>query len=135
MAGNGNQKRRLSTRQRRAIAALLNTGRIDEAAVVAGVGERTLHRWLAEDEPFQQALNAAEGRAIDEAVFRLGKLQSKALRELDNILDDPESTRTIKIRVARVVLEYGIRMRELRSFDSRLARVEQSLSELESEEA
>jgi DNA-binding MarR family transcriptional regulator len=38
----------LTTRQRRAIAALLTNPTIGEAAEAARVGERTLHRWLAD---------------------------------------------------------------------------------------
>ena len=45
MATNGT----LSNRQRKAIAALMSARNVATAATTAGVGARTLHRWL--DDP------------------------------------------------------------------------------------
>lgn len=49
----------LSRNQIRAIAALLEHRRIEDAASAVGVGLRTLHRWLLEDASFVLALWAA----------------------------------------------------------------------------
>ena len=45
----------LEPRQERAIIALLNEPTIAKAADAAGVGERTLHRWLEHDQNFSMA--------------------------------------------------------------------------------
>ena len=55
MADNGS----LSARQQRAIAALLECRSVAEAAASAKVGERTLYRWIAEDQAFKNALSQA----------------------------------------------------------------------------
>ena len=71
----------LTTRQRAAIAALLAAPSVLAAAHNAGVGARTLYRWL-EDPTFRKALQEAEDLAIDAASRRLLSGQSQALDTL-----------------------------------------------------
>ena len=55
----------LSVQQENAIVALINETSVAGAARTSGVGERTLHKWLAEDERFKAAYRAARRHAFD----------------------------------------------------------------------
>jgi hypothetical protein len=70
MAHSGTDKQ-LSHYQEQAIPALLSTSTITEAAAVAGVGERTLKRWLAEDAEFVSQYRAVRRQIVEASVSRL----------------------------------------------------------------
>ncbi len=67
MAGHGEK---FGRKQEEAIAALLSQRNIDEAARVAGVGARTLIRWLKLPE-FQTAYREARRAAFGQSIARL----------------------------------------------------------------
>lgn len=113
----------LSIKQRRAVATLLTSRTIGEAARMADVSERTIHHWLTDD-TFRAALVAAEGDAIDRATRRLISLQDSAVDTLASILNDPLSKPTIRLRAAQSVLDYLLKLRELRNIEQRLAALE-----------
>ncbi len=52
----------LTPDQERAVTALLTEATVAKAAVAAGVSERSIYRWLREDEAFQRAYREAVGR-------------------------------------------------------------------------
>jgi hypothetical protein len=83
----------LSTSQRKAIAALLTARDISSAADLAGVGRRTLYRWLKQP-AFRRELHEAEQAAITAAAGRLAGMQAEALDALEDIFkraDDQDS--------------------------------------------
>ncbi len=61
---------RLSAKQEKALAALLVSPTIAEAAKSAGVGETTLFRWLQEP-AFQEAYRAARLQVLSAATMQL----------------------------------------------------------------
>jgi hypothetical protein len=126
MTTSGNDSQ-LNTKQRRAIAALLSTRDVPAAAALAKVGERTLYRWIAEDDAFKLALVAAEGAAIDAATRRLLGLQESAIATLEGVLNDPDASHTARVRAAGMVIDYLLKLRELRNVESRLAALEAAL--------
>lgn len=113
-----------STKKNKAIAALLTTATQADAAAAAGVGHRTLARWLADDLEFRQALHRAEGAAIDAAVRRLVGLQDAAITVFDDVLANPAISPTVRLRAASSVIDYLLRLRELRNLEERLAALE-----------
>jgi hypothetical protein len=122
MARNGSPEG-LSERQRRAIAALLSARNVGEAARAANVGQRTLYRWLA-DAGFRAALLEAEGDAIDAATRRLVGLTEAAIDTLTTVMNDAEAPRGVQLRAAQGVLDYLLKLRELRNVEERLSRLE-----------
>lgn len=98
MAENG----RLTPKKRRAIAALLQARTLEAAAELAGVGERTLYRWL-QDDSFVQALRAAEGEMIGEAVRGLIADMKANFDVMRGIRDDPTSSKGEKLRAAKAL--------------------------------
>lgn len=124
MAENGREKDDISPTRRRAIAALLSESSIGKAAERAHVGERTLHRWLVEDEAFRAALRDAQDRALDTAVTRLAGAASNAAGVLADIAGDKEERGATRVSAARALLDSALKMVELRDLSARVAALE-----------
>lgn len=118
MAENGNPFA-ISGRQSKAIAALLSSKNVPEAAAAVGLGERTLYRYLS-DPAFRLALSNAEAEAIDNATRRLVTLTDLAIDTIAEVLSDSASSAGVKIRAAGQVLDYLLKLRELRNIEQRL---------------
>ena len=113
----------LTNRQRRAIAALMTARNIAAAAQAAGVGLRTLHRWL-DDRLFVAELKAAESAAIDQAVRRLADLSGTAISALAAAMTDTHATPGTRVQAANVALSQLLRLRELHDLEQRIAALE-----------
>lgn len=113
----------LTPRQRRAIAALLTERDIKTAALAAGVGYRSLIRWL-DDPLFRAELAGAEGATIDAATRRLLALQAPAIDTIEQTMSDPANTAWLKLKAAQAIVDYSIKLRELRNVEQRLADLE-----------
>ena len=74
----------ISAIQQKAIEYLLTGSSVVEAAKLAGVGERSLTRWLADDEAFKAALQQAQTAAFDAMVTRLSGLGEIAVVALQD---------------------------------------------------
>jgi AcrR family transcriptional regulator len=118
----------LSAKQSKAIAALLSSKTVLGAAELAGVSARTLTRWLADDD-FKAALTEAESEAIDAATRRLIGLQSEAVDCLHDTLTDRKALPGIRMRAAQSILDFLMRLRELRNVEKRLAALEKIINE------
>jgi len=114
----------LTPKKTRAVTALLSSRTATDAAATAGVTERTIGRWLAEDEAFTRALRQAEDAAIDGAVRRLVGLQGQALDVLQDTLTREGVAPTVRVRAACAVLDFLLRLRELRTLEERIAALE-----------
>ena len=110
------------TRRKAAIAALLSSPSVQEAAVLAGVAENTLHRWLRQPD-FMGELRAAEDAAIGAAVRRLAGLSGDAADVLGNLLTDPEASPAARLRAALGILETLVKLRD-RDISERLTALE-----------
>ena len=113
----------LSTKQQAAIAALLSSPSITEAAEASGAGRRTLHRWL-EDPGFRQALAAAEAEAISSAVRRMVGDMSENLATMREIRDDPDTSPALSLRAAIALDASLLKWREIASIEERLLALE-----------
>ena len=122
MAENGNPLA-ISGKQRKAVAALLSSKNVAEAAAAAGLGERTLYRYMG-DPAFRLALADAEGMAIDNATRRLLTMQDLAIDTIAEVLSDSAATAGVRIRAAGQVLDYLLKLRELRNIEQRLVLLE-----------
>lgn len=115
----------LTTKQSRAIACLLTSANIQEAAAAAGVGERTLHTWLKEP-AFQTALANEESRVIDAAARQLVQLSETAVGTLREILEDPSTPKSLRLRAAGQVLDNLLQLRQLVSLEDRVRKLEEA---------
>lgn len=124
MAYTGNAGR-LTPRQRRAINALLTARDQREAAALAGVGYRSLMRWMAEDPAFRQALVDAQADLLDETARRLLAGNKKALDALDDLLSTAESE-SVRRGAARDWFELLLKVRD-RDLEKRVAALEDKI--------
>lgn len=129
MAESGSELGKLSQPQLKAIVALLETRTVEDAAKKAGVGVRTLYRWLAEDEEFNARLRYTEDFLIGGAVRRLLGLNTRAIDVLRDILNDEEVSDSVRLRAATTSLEMTLKLRELRNVEERLAEIERILAQ------
>jgi hypothetical protein len=67
----------------RAVAALMSEPTIARAAKRAGVNERTLRRWLAEDQAFKVAYATARRATFQDAMDRIQVVTARAVETLE----------------------------------------------------
>lgn len=127
MAG---KSQKITARQQRAITALLESSTIIAAAQKAGVGERTLQRWLAEDQQFQKEYARASRLLYSQSLRRLQKLSSPAVTQLTSILVQSGVSNRDRLLAIRTVLESGKNAVETEDYNNRLMEIEQVLCEL-----
>jgi hypothetical protein len=103
----------------RAVTALLSCATIKQAARKAGVGLRTLTRWLSDDRQFQQLLARARQRALELAVGRLAKSTANAVTTLAKASKDGD------VKAAGMVIDRALKGVELADVLARVERLEE----------
>ncbi len=101
MAGHGEN---LGRKQEEAIAALLSQRNIEEAARTAGVGTRTLIRWLKLPE-FGKEYRKARHEAVHQSVARLQQATGAAATIVLKLMTDPNVPASVKLRAAECVFD------------------------------
>jgi hypothetical protein len=109
-----------------AIAALLTEPSLREAAVKAGVSERTLFRWQ-QHPVFRERFAAARRETVRQAVAQLQAVSSKAVETLEAVMVDPEAPASARVAAAREVLGQSIKAVELEDLEGRLRVLEERL--------
>lgn len=98
---------KLSARQERGIAALLNTRNYLEAAKAAGVAEVTIRRWLKLP-AFVAVYRSARRSLLEAAVGRLQRASDRAVEVLERNFDAPADP-AVQVRSAKTVIDLAIR--------------------------
>jgi hypothetical protein len=117
----------LGRKQEDAIAALLTQRNIEEAARSAGIGVRTLLRWLKVPE-FQKAYREARRDAFGQAIARLQQGTSAAATTLLKVMIDPSAPASVRVRAADSVLNHAAKAIEIEEIEARVAALEQAAS-------
>lgn len=111
----------LTVRQYNAIASLMSTPNVRQAAKDCGVTERTLYRWLRTSE-FQAEYRAARRDATQQAIARVQQVSGAAVSVLASLMaSSPPAT---KLGAARTILEFAIKAVELEDLAARLEALE-----------
>ncbi len=126
MRGHG---QKLTHKQERAVASLLVTSTLAEAAKQAGISEPTLWRWLKHEE-FQAAYRAARRETVAQVVAQLQRASGEAVEALRTIMANPASRDGVRVTAARAILELAFKAVELEDIESRLTSLEARLSSL-----
>jgi hypothetical protein len=116
---------KLGRKYEQAIAALMTQRNVDEAAKVAGVGTRTLWRWLKIPE-FQIAYQQARRTAFSQSIARLQQGGSAAATTLIKIMLDPKEPAAARVRAADCILSHGVRAIEIEDLAIRLDQLERA---------
>lgn len=115
----------LSDRQRRAVAALLVEPTVQGAAARAGIGERTLRRWL-DDPGFHAAYTEVSRQRLAETVGRLRAVAGEAVETLRAALQDELTSN--RIRAAIALLDTAVKV-EVDDLARRVAELESALKQ------
>lgn len=113
----------LTPKKRRAIVALMSERTVADAAGKAKVGSRTLHRWLAEDAPFRQALAEAEALAVEAAARSMAAGAAEAVEALRSVLTDRTADARTRVAAANCFLSNLPNVRLLGSIERRINRL------------
>jgi hypothetical protein len=110
-----------------AIQALLTTATIVEAATKCGVSERTLQRWLTEQE-FCSEYSAAKNRLLETTINRLRSIGLDGVEALRRVAVDKNSPAGATVSAGRGILEVLLRAVEVQDFGARLTELEKSIA-------
>jgi hypothetical protein len=113
----------LGRKQEGAIAALLTQRNIEEAARAAGIGTRTLLRWMKLPE-FQIAYRAARREAFSQAIARLQQGTSAAATTLLKLLIESNTPASVRARVADSIFNHAAKAIEIEDIEARLTELE-----------
>jgi len=119
---------KLSRKQDDAIAALLSTSSIKDAAKACGVSDASLWRWLQLPD-FQAAYRAARRQVVERAVSELQGACGEAVETLKRNLTCEQAA--VEIRAAQIILEQAVKGVELIDLQERVERLESLLAEQE----
>ena len=122
MAGHGEK---FGRKQEDAMVALLSQRNIDEAARVAGIGTRTMMRWLQLPD-FQAAYREARRDAFAQSIARLQQASSAAVTTLLKVMVDPASPASSRVRAADVILDRAVKAIEIEDIEVRVTALERA---------
>src|SRR5919106_574756 len=105
----GSEEKMLSGNQVRALSALLSQPTLALVAAQVGVTERTLYRWLAEDDTFKAEYLKLRREVLSNAVFQLQKASNNAVNTLISVMNDSESPASARVAAAVKVLELSFK--------------------------
>ena len=117
----------LTPKQERAIAALITSKTLEEAAQRAGVSPRTLYRWQHEDPLFQVEWRSARRAALDAGLAALQSGVGEAVQVLRESLK--ERNPHVRIRAALGLLEHGLAANAQLELEARLKALEEQGAE------
>jgi hypothetical protein len=125
-AAEGRAGRDLTRAQEAAILAMLSEPSIAAAAEKAGVGERTVHRWLKEDPLFVAEYRRARREAFAQAIGLTQRSATAAVGTLLRVMHDTKATWSSRVAAATQVLKFAREAIELDDLAVRIESLEQA---------
>ena len=116
----------LTPPQERAVTALLESPSITAAASQAEVGERSLRRWLSENDNFKQSLRRAREQSLAHATARLQGASVAAVNHLSKALEDVKHIEPGRATLIRAAIEFAFKISAHMDFVERLEALEQN---------
>ncbi len=113
-------------KQEQAVAALISSSSIAEAAQVAGIGERTLYTWLS-DKAFAEQYRTARREVVGQALAQLQRVSSLAVTTLSEIMADKEAPAGSRVNASKAVLDLALKAVELEDILDRLENLEEEV--------
>lgn len=113
----------LTTRQHKALAALVSEPSIRKASETSGVPERTMYTWLKEPR-FDAEFRAMRRDAVKQATARLQQASGYAVSVLCQLMTKETVHASIRLAAASKVLELAIKSVEIDDLAARLEALE-----------
>lgn len=111
------------TVREKAILALLSENSLARAARRCGVNEKTLRRWLADDEEFKSQLSEGRRLMFEAGMNRVQALTLEAIRTLAALMG-PRIAPAVRLGAARTVVELGIHQHDADTIMKKLNELE-----------
>lgn len=118
---------KMTTKQRRAMAALLDGATNKQAAAAAGVSLRTIQRYRADD-GFADELRRRSLDMVGDAAMRLRGTVAHAIDRLRAILDNDAARPTDHLRAAQLVIDAATRLTETEEILERVEALERRMA-------
>ncbi len=122
MAGHGEK---FGRKKEEAIVALLSQQSVDQAARVAGIGTRTLVRWMQMPE-FKAAYHKARRDAFGQATARLQQASGAAVSTILKIMLDKDAPVASRLRAAESVVDHAAKTIEIEEIEARVSELERA---------
>lgn len=119
----------MTSRQKRALAALLQYPTVTAAAKAAGVSYSGLRGWLKNDDEFREAYQEELAGLISEAAAQAKQSISPALSTLQEITEDPSSPGAVRVSAAKTLLDAALKLTEITDIITRVEALESNLIE------
>lgn len=114
---------KLSHKMEQAIAALLSSRNVEDAARQAGIGTNTLRRWMRLPD-FDAAYREARAALLSQAIGRLQGASGAAANTVLKIMLNPDVPAGARLRAAEIVLEQAARASSVEALEARIAELE-----------
>ncbi len=118
----------LSLRQQAVLPVMVNSPSLAEGARLSGVSERTLRRWLEEDD-FRGELARRRQESADLACQALQGVLLRSVSVLAESLED--SDKAIRLRAARYAMSFAARIRQAERPSEDVENLRKEIDELE----
>jgi hypothetical protein len=125
MTGHG---AKFGRKMEQAIAALLTRPSIEDAARLAGVGEKTLRRWMREPQ-FEVRYLRARREVVSQTIARMQQATGAAGVTILKLMTDPNVPAAVRLRAAECVFDLAVKGIELEDLERRLSELEKTVEE------
>jgi hypothetical protein len=122
MTGHG---AKFARKMEQAIAALLARPSIEDAARVAGVGEKTIRRWMQEPQ-FNARYLQARSASVRQSIARIQQATGAAGGTILRLMTDPNVPAAVRLRAAECVFSLAVKGIELEDIEVRLTELERA---------
>ena len=118
----------LTSRQQRAVESLIICTSIRDAAKSANVNQRTLYRWL-QQEDFQSAVRHARQLSLTQLATHMQHAVARAAKTLNEVMQDEKATPAARVSAARCSMDLYYKAATLEDVMDRLITVEMQAKE------
>ncbi len=118
----------LTSRQRKAIEAILENKTITQASKHAGVSRKTIYVWLGQPS-FREELDRLGGIILDEVSHRMVSLASEAVEKLAEILHSEDVPIRERIQVVNIILTRAVDLWDIYNLNKRIEVLEEFVNE------
>ena len=127
LSGNGRriENFKLSPRQQTVLPVIASTPSLAQAARISGFSERTLRRWL-DDDDFRGELTRLRQESAELARLELQGLMLRSVSVLSEALDDPD--KAIRLRAARYAMSFAVRASETEKLKKEIQDLEDAIA-------
>jgi transposase len=115
----------LKPSQQQALIALLEERSIAAAARRTGIGERTIRRWLDENDDFQDELRRVRQQQLSHAATRLQSTAGEAVQTLRDLLASKDHIEPGRAVLVRTALDFAFRAGAYTDLTDRIQNLEE----------